>query len=83
MPDPRHASLPLSAAQAGMRPGDVILQVQDKPVRTVSELLTTVAGLTPGTAADFLLRRGDGEVTIKVTPTARPNQAQRGAQQRR
>lgn len=71
------------AAQAGMRPGDVILQVQDKPVRTVSELLTTVAGLTPGTPADFLLRRGDGEVTIKVTPTARPNQAQRGAQQRR
>lgn len=71
------------AAQAGMRPGDVILQVGDKPVRTVSELLTTVASLTPGTAADFLLRRGDGEVTIKVTPTARPNQAQRGAQQRR
>ncbi|MNY58443.1 hypothetical protein D3C86_1947780 [compost metagenome] len=52
-------------------------------MRTVSELLTTVAGLTPGSAADFLLRRGDGEVTIKVTPTARPNQAQRGAQQRR
>ena len=71
------------AAQAGMRPGDVILQVQDKPVRTVSELLTTVASLTPGTAADFQLRRGDSEVTIKVTPTARPNQAQRGAQQRR
>ncbi|WP_159910786.1 Do family serine endopeptidase [Pantoea sp. 18069] len=71
------------AAQAGMRPGDVILQVQDKPVRTVSELLTTVAGLTPGTAADFQLRRGDGEVTIKVTPTARPNQAQRDNQQRR
>lgn len=71
------------AAQAGMRPGDVILQVQDKPVRTVSELLTTVASLTPGTAADFQLRRGDGEVTIKVTPTARPNQAQRGNQQRR
>ncbi|MEG2630707.1 MAG: trypsin-like peptidase domain-containing protein [Comamonas sp.] len=70
------------AAQAGMRPGDVILQVGDKPVRTVSELLTTVASLTPGTAADFLLRRGDGEVTIKVTPTARPNQAQRGAQRR-
>ena len=37
------------------RPGDVILQVGDKPVRTVSELLTTVASLTPGTAADFLL----------------------------
>jgi len=71
------------AAQAGMRPGDVILQVQDKPVRTVSELLTTVASLTPGKAADFQLRRGDGEVTIKVTPTARPNQAQRGNQQRR
>lgn len=70
------------AAQAGMRPGDVILQVGDKPVRTVSELLTTVASLTPGTAADFQLRRGDAEVTIKVTPTARPNQAQRGGQGR-
>ena len=45
--------------------------------------MTTVASLTPGTAADFQLRRGDSEVTIKVTPTARPNQAQRGAQQRR
>lgn len=71
------------AAQAGMRPGDVILQVEDKPVRTVSELLTMVAGLTPGTAADFQLRRGDGEITIKVTPSARPNQTQRAPQQRR
>ncbi|MET1116926.1 MAG: Do family serine endopeptidase [Comamonas sp.] len=70
------------AAQAGMRPGDVILQVQGKPVRTVSELLTTVAGLTPGTAAAFELRRGDGEVTIQVTPTARPPQTQRGAERR-
>src|SRR5690606_29416136 len=34
------------AAQAGMRPGDVILQVQGKAVRTVAELLSTVAGLT-------------------------------------
>ena len=65
------------AAQAGIRPGDVIVQVQDKPVHNVAELLTTVSGLKPGVAADFELRRGDTELTIKVTPTARPSQAQR------
>ncbi|MCT9813343.1 trypsin-like peptidase domain-containing protein [Acidovorax sp. Be4] len=70
------------AAQAGMRPGDVIVQVTDKPVRNVAELLSTVASLTPGTAADFQLRRGDTELTIKVTPAVRPAQPKREEQRR-
>ncbi|MOA40727.1 serine endoprotease [compost metagenome] len=70
------------AAQAGMRPGDVIVQIGDKPVRNVAELLTTVASLPPGTAADFQLRRGDAEVTLKVVPAVRPSQPQREGQGR-
>ena len=38
------------AAQAGIRPGDVITQVGDQPTRTVSELLSRIAALAPGQA---------------------------------
>ena len=60
------------AAQAGMRPGDVIVRVDDKAVGNVSELLTAVAALKPGTATPFALQRGDTMVDLKVTPGVRP-----------
>ncbi|MDD0839209.1 Do family serine endopeptidase [Curvibacter sp. HBC61] len=60
------------AAQAGIRPGDVIVQVGDKPVTSVPELLNHVSLLTPGQASRFqLLRRGD-KVAVEVTPGIRP-----------
>ena len=60
------------AAQAGIRPGDVILEVADQPVSSVAELLTRVAGLKPGSPAHFsLLRHGDN-MTVDVTPGLRP-----------
>ena len=63
------------AAQAGMRPGDVIVQVGDKPIRNVSELLTAVAALKPGEAAKFDVRRGEGPVELQITPGLRPAQS--------
>jgi len=60
------------AAQAGMRPGDVIVQVGETPTRNVSELLTAVAALKPGTATKFDVRRGDSKVVLDVTPGTRP-----------
>ena len=62
------------AAQAGMRPGDVIVQVGDKPVRNVSELLTAVAALKPGEATRFEVRRGEGPLELQITPGQRPAQ---------
>ena len=60
------------AAQAGIRPGDVIVEVGDKQIANVSELLTQVAALKPGEAAKFrVLRRGD-HVELAVTPGLRP-----------
>jgi S1-C subfamily serine protease len=45
------------AAQAGVRPGDVVMQVSGKEVANVSELLSTVAALKPGTPTQFKLQR--------------------------
>ncbi|MEI8029301.1 MAG: trypsin-like peptidase domain-containing protein [Comamonadaceae bacterium] len=60
------------AAQAGIRPGDVITSVASKPVRNVSELLTGVAALKPGTASKFSLLRRDQRIDLDVTPGVRP-----------
>lgn len=59
------------AAQAGIKPGDVITAVAGKPVGNVSQLLTAVAALKPGTAAPMTVLRGDGSVDISVTPGKR------------
>ena len=60
------------AAQAGMRPGDVIVKVDGKNVGNVSELLTAVAALKPGTAAPFNVKRADALVELNITPGLRP-----------
>ena len=59
------------AAQSGIRPGDVILAVDGQPVSNVSQLLTAVAALKPGTPAPLKVLRGDGPVEIAVTPGKR------------
>lgn len=60
------------AAQAGIRPGDVITQVNDQPIRTVSELLTRIASLKPGQPSEFVIQRRGEQVEASVTPTQRP-----------
>jgi len=60
------------AAQAGIRPGDVIVEVSGNKARSVSELLTAVAALKPGTAARFDVLRGREKLALNVTPGLRP-----------
>jgi serine protease DegQ len=60
------------AAQAGIRPGDVIINVAEKPVANVSGLLSAVASLKPGAAAKFTLLRRDDKLDLQVTPGLRP-----------
>ena len=60
------------AAQAGIRPGDVIAEVSGKSVTNVSELLTAVASLKPGTPSKFDVRRGSEKLALDVTPGVRP-----------
>ncbi|MGH6640628.1 MAG: S1C family serine protease, partial [Polaromonas sp.] len=59
------------AAQAGILPGDVITAVNGKAVGNVSQLLTAVAALKPGTPAPLTVLRKDNQTEIAVTPGKR------------
>ncbi|WP_332775054.1 S1C family serine protease [Polaromonas sp.] len=59
------------AAQAGIRPGDVIVAVDGKSVANVTELLGAVAALKPGVAAPMTVLRKDSKTEIAVTPGKR------------
>jgi Do/DeqQ family serine protease len=60
------------AARAGIRPGDVIVSVAGRRVDNVSELLSGVAALKPGTASPFQVLRRDEQLVLQVTPGLRP-----------
>jgi serine protease DegQ len=64
------------AAQAGVKPGDVVVEVGGKNVANVSELLSTVAALKPGAATQFRLQRREDNVEVTVTPGKRPKPKQ-------
>ena len=64
------------AAKSGIRPGDVILSVADKPVGNVSDLLSSVANLKPGAPSKFKLIRRDQKVELEVIPGVRPKPQQ-------
>ncbi len=64
------------AAQAGIRPGDVITEVVGRPVSNVSQLLSAVAGLKPGQPAALVVSRRDGSQSLNVTPGRRPSTPQ-------
>jgi serine protease DegQ len=65
------------AAKAGIRPGDVITQVGEQRIGSVSELLSRVASLQPGQPAKVQLWRSKGLAEVTVTPGLRPAPPQR------
>ncbi len=60
------------AANAGLRPGDLLLKVAGQPVRNVGELLTQIASLTPGKTAKLEVMRRNQTLALDVTPAQRP-----------
>jgi S1-C subfamily serine protease len=70
------------AAQAGIRPGDVIVEVTGKQIANVSELLSSVAALKPGTPAKFRVLRREEPLELNVTPGLRPKPPRPPQQQR-
>ncbi|MBQ0920200.1 Do family serine endopeptidase [Hydrogenophaga aromaticivorans] len=59
------------AAQAGIRPGDVIVGVAGRNVTNVAQLLSAVAALQPGTPATLDVVRKDGKSSVDITPGKR------------
>jgi S1-C subfamily serine protease len=54
------------AARGGMRPGDVVVKIGDKPVRNTGELFAAVAALPPDSPAAIEVQRGTQRVEVKV-----------------
>ncbi len=55
------------AAKAGVKTGDVITAVGDKPVENSNELLRRIAALKPGEKADMHILRNGKAMTMAVT----------------
>ncbi|EGV19849.1 S1C family serine protease [Thiocapsa marina] len=60
------------AAQAGLRPGDVVTRIDDRDVATVQELLDAVAGAGPRTALNLEIWRGSERILTRATTDTRP-----------
>ena len=65
-------SLAASLRGMGLRPGDVVTKVGDKPVVNVSQLLTAVAALKPQDKTVIGVQRGEKALELKVTVAQRP-----------
>jgi Do/DeqQ family serine protease len=60
------------ADKAGIKPGDVLIQVTGKPVKDAQVMLELIAALEPGKTASFGLKREGRDVTVEVTIGKRP-----------
>ncbi|THU01973.1 trypsin-like serine protease [Lampropedia puyangensis] len=60
------------AAKAGIRPGDVITQINQQPVKSVTDLMATVAGLTPNNPIPIMMERNGTAQQVDITPDVRP-----------
>lgn len=58
------------AAAAGIKPGDVILKVEENTLRRASQLADALAERRPGDVLKLTLLRGGKEVEAKITLTA-------------
>jgi serine protease Do len=55
------------AAKAGMEPGDIILEVNNRPIPSRDDLVQTVMSLTPGTTVPVTVLRDKQRKTLNVT----------------
>jgi S1-C subfamily serine protease len=60
------------AAAAGLKPGDIILAVKERPISGLMELKSALTGTKPGETVPLRVRAGDDEKTINVTLSKRP-----------
>ena len=66
------------AQKAGLRPGDVILNLGDRSIATASDLGQAVNSHKPGDTVKVQVQRNGSRETLSVTLGTRPNEAQQG-----
>jgi serine protease DegQ len=60
------------ADKAGMKPGDILVAVEGKPVRDTTEMLNLIAQLEPGGKATMRVLRKNRESDLAITVGKRP-----------
>jgi S1-C subfamily serine protease len=60
------------AADAGLRPGDIIVEFDGEPLATMSQLVAEVRRLAPDDTVDLVLIRDGERVEVEVTISERP-----------
>jgi serine protease DegQ len=65
------------ADKAGIKPGDILVAVNGKPVTDSAGMLALIAMLQPGQQAVLKVIRSQTENDIKVTVGKRPRQTRR------
>jgi Do/DeqQ family serine protease len=60
------------ASAGGLRPGDVVTQVQDRPVTNQTDLLAAVAALQPQSTASVTVQRGQQQLALDIVVGQRP-----------
>jgi serine protease DegQ len=68
------------ASRSGLKPGDVVTAVGERPVANTTQLLNAVAALKPGSEAAIGVQRGGQALQLKLTVGQRPPAARRAPQ---
>lgn len=55
-----------------MRPGDILVSIDDKPVADTTEMLNVIAQLTPGQQIAMTVLRKAQETKLNITVGKRP-----------
>jgi len=65
------------ADKAGLKPGDILMAINGKPVKDSASMLNLVAALVPGNSASIQYRRDNKDGEVQVTVGKRPPQQRR------
>jgi Do/DeqQ family serine protease len=60
------------ADKAGVKPGDVLVAIDGKPIADAQSVLNSVIGMAPGSAAKMKLKRKSQDMELTVTVGRRP-----------
>lgn len=60
------------AEKAGMRPGDILLAINDHKIKDSQQMLQAIAGLRPGENSRIAVRRDNREMTLEAVIGKRP-----------
>jgi len=63
------------AAEAGLRPGDLIIGLDGTPIRSSGDLIAALAAAHPGEKAQMTVQRGSQRITVTAKLTSQPAQA--------